>query len=255
MSIVLNESEWAENAINTKLLGKDPFITLCRVARYYIDKNYSKKRVRTLLDSFIMQCDPSASLVQWSDTLDYALKKALKTPSLEIDYVEITEPEMVKIEELKGTQLRRLAFTLLCLAKYWNSKYSSKDNWVLSEDSEIMRLANISTSVKRRCELFRILNEMGYIKFPKKVDNTSVQVDFTEDGEVVLRVYDFRNIGYQYLKYCGEPLYECSNCGIVTKIKNPKKGRPPKYCSECAKEIKAMQDYEAIKKFRTKHSL
>ena len=40
MNIILNENEWAENMIKTKSLGKDPFETICRVARYYIDNNY-----------------------------------------------------------------------------------------------------------------------------------------------------------------------------------------------------------------------
>ena len=255
MNIVLNENEWAENMIKTKTLGKEPFETLCRVARYYIDKNYNKKNARVILDSFVIQCDPTTSLVQWSDTLDVALKKAIKTPSLKVDYIDITAPEMDKINKLDSTQLRRLAFTLLCLAKYWNLKKPGKDSWVSNDESEIMKLANISTSTKRRCELIRALSEAGYISLSKKVDNTSVRVCFEEEGDVVMKVYDFRNLGYQYLRYIGEPIYECQNCGIVTKVKNPNKGRPPKYCCECSKEIKSMQDYAAVRRLRDRYIL
>ena len=251
MSIVLNENEWAENAINTKVLGSEPFVTLCRVARYYIDKNYEKKNLRSALNSFLLQCDPTASLVQWSNTIETAIKKAQKTPALEIECIDITKSEIDKINELRGTQLRRLAFTLLCLAKYWNAKSPSRDGWVSNDDPEIMKLANINTSIKRRCELIRTLMENEYVSLSKKVDNTNIKVNFIEDGEVALKIYDFRNLGYQYLKYLGEPMYECVNCGLVTKINNPNKGRPPKYCNDCAVEIKSMQDYAAIKKYKS----
>ena len=36
MSIVLNECEWAERAIKDKTLGKKPYETLSRVAKYLI---------------------------------------------------------------------------------------------------------------------------------------------------------------------------------------------------------------------------
>ena len=48
MTIVLNEHEWAEKMIDTHSLGAKPFETLCRVAKYYIDKNYSKKETRKI---------------------------------------------------------------------------------------------------------------------------------------------------------------------------------------------------------------
>ena len=62
MSIVLNEHDWAEEMIRARSLGSKPYETFCRVARYYIDKDYSKKDVRQILDAFLLQCDPIASL-------------------------------------------------------------------------------------------------------------------------------------------------------------------------------------------------
>ena len=70
MSIVLNEYDWAERALKDKALGKKPYETLSRVAKYYTYKNYTRKEVRRLLDEFLLQCEPTASLVTWSDTLD-----------------------------------------------------------------------------------------------------------------------------------------------------------------------------------------
>lgn len=237
MTIVLNEREWAEDMITSRSLGKKPFETLRRVARYYIDNGIPKKQVRRMLDNFMIQCDPTASLAKWADSLDRAVSLAFKHTAINIESIAITKPEMNTIDVLSGKQIRRLAFTLLCLAKYWNSVMGKHDGWVNSKDVDIIRMANINTSIKRQSLMYYNLREAGMIEFSKRVDNTSVRVCFIEDGEVAMRVTDFRNLGYQYMMYHGEPYFVCQNCGITTKIDSPTKGRKPKYCKACATEV------------------
>lgn len=250
MTIVLNEHEWAKQMIDSRSLGAKPFETFCRVAKYYIDKNYSKKETRKLLDTFLLQCEPTASLPKWSETLDYAVTRATKYNAIMIDHIDITKPEMDAIDSLEGTQIRRLAFTLLCLAKYWNCVNPNGDNWVNNKDNEIMRMANINTSIKRQSLMYHTLNQIGLIRFSKKVDNTNVRVCFVQDGEIALRVTDFRNLGYQYLKYHGEPYFECENCGLTVKIKDKGTGRRQKYCNDCAIEIKLQQSINSVMRCR-----
>lgn len=237
MTIVLNERDWAEDMIMSRSLGKKPFETLRRVARYYIDNGIPKKQVRRLLDSFMIQCDPTASLTKWTDSLDRAVSFALKHNAINIESIDITGPEMKAIDALGGKQIRRLAFTLLCLAKYWNAITGKTDGWVNSKDVDIIRMANINTSIKRQSLMYFNLREAGMIEFSRRVDNTSVRVCFIEDGDVIMRITDFRNLGYQYMMYHGEPYFVCQNCGITTKIDNPAKGRKPKYCKACAAEV------------------
>lgn len=254
MSIVLRENEWAEKMIQSYTLGKKPSETLTRIARYYIDSGYTKKETRNKLSAFLIQCDPCVSIPKWANALDYAMTRALKYKAIEIDYISITKPEMKKIDALQGKQLRRLAFTLLCLAKYWNKISPSGGYWVNSKDSEIMALANINTSVRRQSLMYWTLREEGLIQFSKKVDNTNVRVCFVEDGEEAIRVSDFRNIGYQYLKYHGEPYIECQNCGVTTKINNPARGKKQKYCKTCAEEVAIQQRINSVMRQRSKLS-
>lgn len=251
MTIVLNEHEWARDMIESRSLGAKPFETLSRVAKYYIDKDYSKKEVRGMLDTFLLQCEPTASLPKWSEALDYAVAKALKYDAIKIDGIEITKPEMERIDALEGKQIRRLAFTLLCLAKYWDVVNPQGDHWVNSKDSEIMRMANINTSIKRQSLMYFNLNEVGMVQFSKKVDNTNVRVCFITPGETAMVVTDFRNLGYQYLKYHGEPYFECQNCGITVKSENAT-GRKQKYCKECAVEIHMKQTVNSVMRQRYK---
>lgn len=251
--IVLNEHEWAEEMIAARSLGKKPFETLYRIARYYIDNGIPKGQVRKMLDMFLIQCDPTASIPKWTATMDAAMARALKYDAVDIKSIDITQPELDRINMLDGKQIKRLAFTLLCLAKYWDNISKNKDHWVNNKDCDIMRMANINTSIKRQSLMYFNLNAAGLIQFSKKVDNTNVRVCFIQDGEPVIHITDFRNLGYQYLKYLGEPYFECGNCGITTKYDHPnnKNSRwKQKYCKTCAAEIDMQQRVNSVMRLR-----
>lgn len=250
MGIVLNEYEWAERMINNHELGKKPIETLNRVAKYYLENGYSKREIRNLLDTFLTQCDPSTSLVHWSDTLDKVTKNVGRFPLIRLDGVNITHNELKQIELLNGKQIRRLAFTLLCVAKYWNSVSASNNNWVNTSDKEIMSMANIKASIKRQSLMFAELRDAGFLRFSKKIDNLNVQVTFIQSDETAIHIQDFRNLGYQYLKHYGEPYFECQECGLVCKRNNPSNSRPPKYCPNCAVEVHTKQMVDAVMRFR-----
>jgi len=250
MTITLNENEWARSMIASKSLGKQPAETLTRVARYYIDNNYPKREVRKMLGNFLLQCDPTASLPKWSDLLDRAVDRAMNNEAVNIQHIIITDSEMRRIDALGRVQIKRLAFTLLCLAKYWDIARNSTSHWVNSKDNEIMRMANITTSVKRQSEMYHTLNLLGMIQFSKRVDNTNVRVCFIEDGAPAMYITDFRNLGYQYLKAHGGPYFECQNCGITTKYKDPVRGLKQKYCRDCAAEIAIRQRVNSVMRKR-----
>lgn len=236
MNIVLNENSWAEEAISNRTLGKKPYETIRRIARYYLEQGNKPAQTRRLLETFILSCDPSASLSKWSDTIDAALVKAKRTPSVQITGVTITQPEMNLILSIEGRQAQRLAFTLMCLAKYQTAVNPSSNGWVNGKDSEIMNLANIKNSIKRQSAIYNMLNKIGFIEFSKRVDNTNVRVCHYIDGAPAITITDFRNLGYQFNDYCGEEGYiKCSVCGIMVK----RTGRTQKYCPTCAAEAQS----------------
>ena len=252
MSIVLNEYKWVEKVLNHPELGKKPVETINRVARYYFENQYKKGEIRKLLDTFLMQCDPSASLVRWSPVLDRIAKHADKFPLIRLSSIEITKAELETIEKLDGKQVKRLAFTLLCTAKYWDAVSEKNNHWVNSPDREIMQMANIKTSVKRQSLLFAVLREAGLIRFSKKIDNLNVQVLFLAPGKTAMQIQDFRNLGYQYLKFYGAPYFTCENCGITVKANEPKKGRRQKYCPSCAVALHTKQKVDSVMRKRSR---
>lgn len=254
MTIVLNELEWAEEKIKSNDLGDNTYETLCRIAKYYISNGCSKEYTEQLLSRFLVQCDSTIVLVRWSDAIQNAIKYAAKYPPVDIGSIKLTKGEMAFIDSIDSAQARRLAFTLLCIAKYYDTVKETNNHWVSTKDSLVMAMANIKTSMKRQCALFRQLNEIGFLEFAKRVDNISTRICFLDedrgDSEVAFEVTDFRNLGYQYLMYKGEPFYRCENCGLVTKIENPKKANYLKYCKDCALKIAVRQRVNSVMKQR-----
>lgn len=248
MSIVLNEREWAENAIAGRQLGKTPAETLSRVARYYYHvEGYKKADVRKKLEEFMLQCDPRIILVKWSDLLDSIVRNVNKYPLIEVEGVDITEAELEAIAALDGTLIQRLAFTLLCMAKYWNLANPGNRNWVNTQDKDIMRMANIGTSIKRQSDMFYALKEAGFLRFSRKVDSLNTQVRFIkENSPVKLHISDFRNLGNQYLMYCGGPFMQCVQCGLTVK----RQCNAQKYCPDCAAEVYLKQTVESTMRHR-----
>lgn len=238
MEIILRENLWAQEMIREKDLGKKPSETLRRIGRYYLDNGHKKQELLGLLELFIIQCDPTASLPKWHNALTNIVKAAIKYNAVDISYLEVYKEELDKIETIKSSPVKRLAFTLLCLAKYWNAVRDSNDGWVNSKINEIMRMANVSASIKRQGAMLKELEDLGFVQFSRMVDNTNVKVLFLGGDKVEIQIDDFRNLGYQYLMYKGGPYLKCANCGITTRIKDISNKRRQKYCPDCALRMK-----------------
>ena len=251
--ITLDEIDLVEQALDRHKLADKKFETLHRVARYYLDVGYSRQEVRRLLEDFLKQCDSKIAIPKWSKQINLAIRYASKHPLVHIDYIGVSETELQKIKSLKKRKLERLAFTLLCIAKFNDITRQNNNHWVRTKDTEIMKMANISAQIKEQCLLFHDLYNLGFIKRSKRVDSLSVQVTFIDNEPPALYIRDFRNLGFQYLQYLGEPFFQCVNCGLTVKIRNASNGRPPKYCPACAAEIHTKQKVESVMRLRNKN--
>ena len=247
----MNEYKWAENAIKEKKFIDKPYESLIRIARYYTYNGFNKREVRDYLEKFILSCDNSISMASWDDKLDSIIKYADKRKLHIIDKIDISETEISEIKNLEGRQLQRLAFTLLCVAKYSNMVYEKNECWVNVPDKEIMKMANISTSIKRQSLLYSKLRDLGLIRFSNKIDNLSVQILFADNNKSVIEIKDFRNIGYQYMNYIDGGYFICASCGITCK-ENKQSSKKQKYCPDCAVKIHLQQRVCSVMRGRNK---
>lgn len=233
--IILNEKKYAKEAIDSLNLGKKPYDTIVRVAKYYKSEGYSKEETRKLVEQFMIRCDSGVSLVKWDSAISSAVAAAEKYPPICIDGIGITEKEIEAVHSLNGVLLQRLLFTLICLAKLGNEINSKNNNWVNRPQNEIFRLANINITSKRQSLMINDLWQAGVVEYSKLVDNTNLNIKTVYDDEVAVVISDFRNIGNQYMKYVNneDGYFNCEICGLTLK----QRGRSQKYCDKCAEEV------------------
>lgn len=246
-NIVLDEYLWAEDALNECSLGEKPSVTLCRVAKYYKENGFTQQETIKKLETFVLRCDSNISIPKWSDSIEHAVKMAFKYTTIRIDRIPITVEEINIIHDnIKSSPQQRLAFTLLVMSKYWDIVREKNDHWVNTKDKDLMNMACIRTSVKKQSEMFAKLHSLGMIQFASRVDSLNTRVLFQGGDEIAMYITDLRNLGYQYLKYFGGDFYECVNCGLITKYVKKERGRMPKYCPDCARDIHLRQMVEAV---------
>ena len=207
-----------------------------------------QKEVSEKIEDYLRQF-PFLVLPKWQRTVDKIVAKAKGKGIIEIEYVGITEKELAEIAKLRKESLKKLAFTLLCIAKYFNTIRPENNSWVNTPDKDVFRMADIRTlDCKRQQQLIRELYLLGLIGYSKVVDNVNLQVLFVDaETEPVLHIYQFDDLGYQYLEYVGDPsIVHCKCCGKLIKKTSCRKD----YCDECAVEARKSSNRKASQKRR-----
>lgn len=220
--------------MKNKHIDDKPFFTLSVLAKYYYHcHGYRKAKITQLLTQFMEQCYQryDCNKAMWDESIEKIAKNAGKYDLFEIDGVWITDAELRSIASIQNKVLERLAFTLLCIAKLGNLKNAKNNGWVNLSTKDIFNLARVSCTVSARYEKLGRLHELSLLEFPKRIDNLSCRVTYVDDSsKKKLFVSDFRELGYEYLKYKGDNYTRCEQCGILYRNS---KTHPSSYCRGC----------------------
>ena len=254
--IVLNEKKYAIECLENGFVGRKPFFTLSIIAKYYYYcLNYKKSKIEMLLNDFMFKnysIGYQSDRLSWQDTIEKIVKKVNNYTLLELDGVKITKSELKTISGIGNPNKERVMFTILCLAKFGIARNPQSNGWVNTDSKEIFKMARVSCKAKERELYIGDLCDRGLLELPKRNDNVSLRVTFIDDGEEELFISDFREIGYEYLKYKGENFIRCAECGILTR--GNKYGNK-RYCKDCAaytpQKIKTIVCVDCGKEYET----
>lgn len=241
--IVMNERRWANQILETGDLGDNRGLAIQVLARYfYWEEGLKKKAILERLDALLEQLIPDYNPVKWEPFLERAAVKAKKRKLIELDEIPVHKGEMDFISTIPRVQLRRLAFTMLVLARYFDTIKETNNHWINLEFAEVFRLACITATLEKQAEMYRALIDARFIEYSKRVGNNNARVLIMDDTETVYTVPDLRAIGHEYQLYCGEPYARCERCGVLFR-QSAKMNR--KYCKECSKRpAMAMRRYQ-----------
>lgn len=233
--IVLNEKKYAIGCLENGIVGKKPFFTLTIIAKYYYYcLGYKKSKIKVLLNEFMSKNYAGYYLdkLSWQDTIESIVKKVNKYALLEVDGVSITRSELQTISKINNPVRERVMFTILCLAKFGLARNPNSNGWVNTDSKEIFKMARVSCKALERELYIGDLFDMDLLELPMRNDNTSIRVTFIDtDSPEELFISDFRELGYEYLKYKGENFIRCAECGILTR---GNKNGTKRYCKDCA---------------------
>ena len=240
--------------MNQPELSNTPSYDLRLISRYlYEIENLKPNQIYTKLVEIMEKKYYNFSIAKWQKLLEDISRTAKEKTLVNIDYIPITKNELLTINEIKSKPMKRIAFSMLCLAKYRNTINPQNKNWINYEFKDIFRMANVVSTVKEQCHIIHDMKLLGLIKMNKLVDNLSINVCYidTYDSAEILKITDFRNLGYEYLLHCGEKFTRCKKCKLLIK---QSKTRPKLYCSECSKTMQLEWDNAYKKKVRTEMS-
>lgn len=230
----MNERDYVDQILSDNIFIGKPVTDLGIAAKYYFAEGYTQKDVRRKLDELLLRCDPNANLVLWSDTLDKQVRRATRRDLVEIDYIPITAPEIKTIDSLPSRTLKKLAFSYLCVAKYYNAANEQNSDWANLPVRDICSMGGIAIPVDKQYELRGELADMGLLQLSVAVDNVNARVLFVDhEGDPVLLVDDMRNLGNQYFQFMGEKYVKCASCGLVIGRRSNRQ----LYCSKCAAKM------------------
>ena len=252
MPIVLNETKQAEYIIKKGEVGTKPTSTLFLLGKYYRQKeNLDKEQTVNKLNEFMVANYKNYNPALWEEAIEDISKKANKYPLREIDSIGITQSELDKLAELHNIKYEKLLFTMLCYAKLYNTISENNNGWVNADIQELYRVARVT--VKYRKDKFLFLNDIektGLISFSNKNDNLNLKVNFFDmDGESVLDISDFRELGYEYLNYIGDGKFiKCKCCDKLFRTNSNNKT----HCNECQKEITREKTRIRVSNYRNK---
>ena len=232
----MNEYTYAENLLNKQDLkacdlGDKPSSTLNLLARYYREIGKNDDEIKELLSDFLNRClKDKYKESKWIDSIFYQVIKSKKYNLKKVDNVIVTKSEMEIIQSVKGKSRQKVLFTLLVLAKYYNAVSDKNKNWTNLEYKKIFKLANVQLSIQNQALLINDLYNCGFVNVSKNVGKPNIQVNFVDnESDTVLTITRLKDLGKEYLMFCGEDYIRCQKCG--TLVKNYRNTN--KYCKTC----------------------
>lgn len=242
--IVTNERKYAEGVFNgtQKRMLKKPQSTLNILAKYYFSMGLEKSEISEKLCEYIDKNHLSNSPERHKSMISIATKNLGKYPLVEIDEIPISKLEIDKIMSIKSTRykahnarsLQKLAFSLLCLAKFQLAK-GRNEPWVNIKIDKLFDIANIDCS-SRETQIMHLidLRDLGLIEVTASASDHSFKILYAEpESENEITVFDINECGKIYEQYLGTPYVRCKYCGGLTRVKSNR----TKYCDECSKQI------------------
>lgn len=254
--IVTNERKYADGVLSgtQKRMLKNPQSTLNILGKYYFLEGLDKSEISEKLQEYIDKNHLANSQKQSKSMISFATKNLGKYPLVEIDEIQISKPEINRIMNIKSMRykahnartLQKLAFSLLCLAKFQLAK-GRNEPWVNIKVDKLFKIANVDCSSCETQILHLLdLKNLGLIEVTSSASDSAFKILYVDPGETEITVSDINECGKVYEQYFGTPYVRCEYCGGLTRVKSNR----TKYCNDCYKQNNREQTVQRMRERR-----
>lgn len=236
----MDEKAYAESVLDNPRLKKVDGQTVTILAKYFRAEGLGDTKIKAALEKYVGERDPIMLAKTRTGLINKSVGLSKKHPLHDIKIV-ITRPEMEIINSLtcppkcgfRAYTLRKLAFTLLCFAKYEAAK-GVKGGWTRTKKKFIFAAANIKTTIRKQSAL---LHQLAYcdpplIELGMKIGYEGIKVLSLREGDAEVPVDDINEAGLIFEELGGKRFVKCETCGRRVRVTN---GRS-RFCKECAVE-------------------
>jgi RNA polymerase-binding transcription factor DksA len=240
---IFNEKEYIEAIMDAKKVDlANPTNTIRNLARYNFYVNgYKKSKNYTAIVDYMTKNFKDFSEMTYQKSIDGCIKDVDKTPFKNIKSVRITKSELDKICILDDIKKQKLAFVLLCTAKYRDQYNPNNCHKTDISATDMYKMARVVLPKEQRNIYLHFLIRDGLVEphnNSKTKNKKLLFVSEDDNDEVVLdlKEVDYKELAYVYMswKNNGEGFTKCQRCGKTIK---QSKTRPRKYCEECAEIV------------------
>lgn len=215
--------------------------TIYRRAKYnYFIKNLTDKKNYNNIIKFITDNSQlGLTELELYELVQKTIKTVKKFSLKLVEHIYITQSELDFIVSLNDIKLEKIAFVVLCLAKYHNEVSDKPDSCIYFKLNEIKNMARINMSKVDFEYFYHNLYTAGVLQMNNSPTSTIQIVQFvsTDANDPIvleLKEVDYLELAYVYLswKNDGKGYARCQKCD---RLMRQSKTKPRKYCEECAK--------------------
>lgn len=252
MKLIPNEARYAEKCLKYNKVDKSkPARSIRVVARYfYLVHSMTLDEVMENIKGYIENCEISHKVSD--DFLKEYIPKVLNegTPMNEIESIHITKEELETIQNSGYKKSwRKVLFTMLV---HYRTKmvWNGVDNYKIeNNETEIIKDAHVTLSRDKRIEMWRQMENDGFITFGVGKGALKLTLNYMSDTDTynnsnAIEITDFDDFYMYYEAYEKKSkVKECQGCG---KLFIPKANKSL-YCDSC----KDIQYKERHKKYNS----
>ena len=228
----MNEAAKAQYIVDTGEFGAKPGSAIYLVARYYRQiRGMKAKDIINSIHNIMEQTYPGYVRSNWEGVIESAAKQSNKRPLVVLDKIPVTSNELDVVNVLPSIKERRLAFTMIVIAKYYNAIHTENNSWVNLDPKHVFNIACVNVTKPEQAKMYAKLTQTGIITYSHKTGSVNARVLCVDSGgDPVLYVTDLRRVGNDYMMYCGKHYSVCLRCGITFR---QSKQNNRKYCKDC----------------------